>query len=303
MLVSLESILRPTRDAVAAAASLDENEIRFLVDSYYQLQDYRKASGNQIRSIDQGADTGTGHATLDWLEVQLNTMENQIKRALAAYAAAHPMGAWLDQVYGVGPVISAGLLAHLSVQPWKCRHPSLGRVIDGKRVHSCSDHLPCTPECGRVTIPTVGHWWRFAGMDPTLAWGKGERRPWNAQLKTLCWKVGQSFMKFSGQPECFYGRIYRERKAYELARNEAGGNTAAAEAGLARVGKTTDAHKHYAAGRLPPAQIDARARRYAVKLFLSHMHGAWYKLHFGTEPPLPYPVAHMGHAHVIESPH
>lgn len=300
MSVSLESILRPTRDVINASKTLDDKEIRFVVDAYYQLQDYRKASNNQIRSIDQGADDGSGHLTLDWLSTQFDTMENQIKRALQAYSDAHEMGPWLGNVYGIGPVISAGLLAHLSVHPWKCAHPNLGRVVGGKRVHACSEALPCTPQCARVKIPTVGHWWRFAGMDPTVAWEKGQRRPWNTQLKTLCWKVGQSFMKFSNQPECRYGAIYRQRKAYEIARNDAGGNTAAAAAGLARVGKATEAHAHYAAGKLPPAQIDARARRYAVKLFLSHMHAVWYEQHFNEAPPLPYPISILGHAHHME---
>ena len=166
--ISLESILRPTRDALQAAKTLDDKEIRFLVDSYYQLQDYRKASNNQIRSIDQGVDEAPpAHQTLDWLAAQLDTMENQIKRALDVYSMAHPIGPWVRSVYGIGPVIAAGLAAHI-------------------------DNTKC---------PTVGHIWRFAGLDPTLKWEKGQKRPFNAQLKVLCWKAGQSFMKFSGQAE------------------------------------------------------------------------------------------------------
>jgi hypothetical protein len=68
------------------------------------------------------------------------------------------------------------------------------------------------------------------------------------------------------------------------------------------VGKSTEAFKHYSAGRLPPGQIDARARRYAVKLFLSHLHEVWYKAHFGKAPPLPYPIAILGHAHIKPPP-
>jgi hypothetical protein len=165
-------------------------------------------------------------------------------------------------VYGIGPVIAAGLMAHIDIT--KC--------------------------------PTVGHIWRFAGLDPTLKWEKGQKRPFNGPLKTLCWKVGQSFMKFSGQAECQYGAIYRERKQYEIERNEAGGNAAAAAEVLAA--KPNHAQRAiYATGKLSPAQIDARARRYAVKLFLSHMHAVWYEQHFGTEPPLPYPIAILKHAH------
>ncbi len=42
--------------------------------------------------------------------------------------------------------------------------------------------------------------------------------------------------------------------------------------------------------------------RDAVNLFLSHLHGAWYEQHFQKPPPLPYPIAHLGHVHFIPSP-
>lgn len=266
--VRLEAITRANRDVISAAKTLNIGEVRYMVDSYYQLQDYRKAANSQARSIDQDADTGpTGHQTLDWLGDQMSAMEDQIKRALDAFSAAHMTAPWLRNVYGVGPVIAAGLIAHIDIE----------------------------------VCPTVGHIWRFAGLDPTRQWGKGEKRPWNAELKTLCWKIGQSFMKFSGRPECYYGGVYRTRKECEQARNEAGGNTAAAAAVLER--KPTHAQRAiYAEGKLPPAQIDARARRYAVKLFLSHLHEVWYTAHFGKAPPLPYPVAILGHAHITPPP-
>jgi hypothetical protein len=66
--------------------------------------------------------------------------------------------------------------------------------------------------------------------------------------------------------------------------------------------KKTDAYKQLIQGRLPQAQIHARARRYAVKLFLSHYHVEAYKQRFGKEPPLPYPIQFLGHAHMIERP-
>ena len=149
--------------------------------------------------------------------------------------------------------------------------------------------------------PTVGHIWSFAGLDPTKTWEKGQKRPWNSSLKTLCWKIGQSFMKFSNQEECFYGHLYRERKAREIARNEAGELAEQAKQMLERRNfrKDTIARKFYEEGKLPPAHIDARARRYAVKLFLAHWHEVAYVAHYHQPPPLPYPIAHLGHAHVI----
>lgn len=248
-----------------AARTLSHDEARFLVDAYYMMQDDRKRSHNQVRALDESQEP---NAVLAWLAKQSETLEGQIKRALDAYTESHMMGSWMRHIVGIGPVISAGMLAHIDIE----------------------------------RAPTVGHIWRYAGLDPTMKWEKGERRPWNAQLKTLCWKAGQSFMKFSGREDCFYGGIYRQRKEYEILRNDAGTNAELAAQLVAKVGKTTEAFKSLTVGKLPPGQIDARARRYAVKLFLSHLHNEWYRRHFGTEPPLPYPIAHLGHAHRIDAP-
>jgi len=263
--MNLEPIQKLGKDLRVAAKTLSDDEARFLVDYYYIAQEDRKRSTNQVRALNESKEP---NAVIDWLADQTSGLENEIKKALDAYTENHPMGAWMRQVYGIGPVISAGLLAHIDI----------------------------------TRAPTVGHIWRYAGLDPTSKWQKGHKRPWNASLKTLCWKAGQSFMKFSNRDECYYGYVYKERKAYEIARNERGDNKILAAEAMSIYSKNTEAYKHVSNGVLPPGQIDARARRYAVKLFLSHLHGAWYETHFGTKPPLPYPLVHLGHAHFIPSP-
>lgn len=71
-----------------------------------------------------------------------------------------------------------------------------------------------------------------------------------------------------------------------------------------KIGKTTEAYKFYSVGKLPPAHIHARARRWAVKLFIAHYHAEAYFNEYGKEPPLPYPIAILGHdaSHFIERP-
>jgi hypothetical protein len=175
-----------------------------------------------------------------------------------------------NSVHGIGPVISAGLLAHIDIK--KC--------------------------------PTAGHIWQFAGIagEGQKPWEKGKPRPFNAKLKTLTWKAGQSFMKLSNDPKCIYGRLYREQKAKYIARNEADGFHEQALERAKKVGKTTEAYKHYSVGKYPPGHIDAMARRWAVKVFLSHLHMAWYEQAHGKPPPAPFPVQILGHAHLIPGP-
>lgn len=255
-----ELVQRLSRDLAAASATLSDAEARFLVAAYYTMQEHRKRTGNQVLAL-----ATEPHSVLLWLNEQSETLEGQIKRALNRYTDSRPIGLWLKSVYGIGPVIAAGLLAHIDI----------------------------------TKAPTVGHIWRYAGLDPTSKWEKGHKRPWNAELKTLCWKIGQSFLKFYKQEECYYGQLYDSRKSYEIERNEAGGNAEVAAEILRtkKIGKETETFKYLIAGKLSPAHIDARARRYAVKFFLSHLQIVWWFIQFGELPPKPYVLSHLEHAH------
>lgn len=307
-----DELARLTTDIKKATRTLERREARYLVDTYYQLQDYRISSDNQIRSM--GKD-GEPHLTLDFFSQQMATLENQVRSVLDTWTNTEPLGVWAKSITGIGPVIAAGLLAHIDI----------------------------------AKAPTVGHIWRYAGFDPTVTWEKGQKRPWNASLKVVCWKAGESFVKVSTNKNDIYGHFYVERKAMEIERNDSvlpkpkgatvteygpansghgtfvldgeavscyqfggknsndwyyGGNAKAAFDVLARkkIGADTDAIKSYRIGKLPPAHIHARAKRYAVKLFLAHFHEVGYRLHFGEEPPAPYPIAHLGHTHRIPAP-
>ncbi len=261
--MNIEPIARMSRDLSKAALTLSDDEARFLVDAYYLMQENRIRTDAQVRSMGDEP-----HAVLAYLADQNRTLENQIKRALDKYTDAHPVGPWLKGVKGIGPVIAAGLLAHIDI----------------------------------TKAPTVGHIWAFAGLDPTKQWKKGEKRPHNARLKTLCWKAGESFVKVSGHDDAFYGKLWREQKDRYIAKNEAGGfaDRAAQILETRKIGKATDAYKAYSAGKLPPAHIHAMSRRWAVKLFLAHLHGEMYRTLLGEEPPKPYAIAHLDHAHEIK---
>ena len=259
------SVAKLNKDLKKAAATMTDEEARFLVDNYYQMQRQRIRAAGQARSM-----PNEPHEVLSHLSVQSEELEGQTKRALQVYVENHPVGQWLINITGIGPVIAAGLLAHIDIEK----------------------------------SPTVGHIWAFAGLDPTRVWAKGQKRPHNATLKVICWKAGESFVKNCNREDCFYGEIYKRRKEQEIRKNEAGEFAEQAASILAKrkYNKDTDAYKAYVAGKLPPAHIHARARRYAVKLFLAHLHEEMYERKFGTKPPLPYPIAHLGHVHKIERP-
>ncbi len=261
----LEPISRLSRDLRAATATLSVPEVRYLVDYYYQLQDFRKSSDNQVRSMDEEP-----HEVLAWFAGSTRSLEGSIQRALDRYTDSNPVGQWSKSIVGIGPVIAAGLLAHIDIEQ----------------------------------APTVGHIWRFAGLDPTVSWEKKTKRPWNAELKTLCWKIGESFVKVSNNEADIYGHIYANRKELESLRNAEGMFADQAEAKLAKfkIDRSTDAYKAYSTGKLPPAHIHARAKRYAVKLFLAHWHHVAFEVRYGCPPPKPYILTQEGHAHYVAPP-
>lgn len=263
-----EAIRKLGKDERSATATLGKDEARFLVDAYYQLQDNRIRSDGQVRAMSSNNEP---HATLQWLADMNRTLEESIKSALDVYSNASPVGQWMRSQKGIGPVIAAGFLAHLDI----------------------------------TKAETAGAFWSFAGLDPRAVWEKGKKRPWNADLKVLCWKLGESFVKVSGNEQAYYGRIYKERKDAELIKNEAGefAEQAKAKLGKFKIGEDTDAYKWYVQGKLPPAHIHARAKRYAVKLFLANLHCVFYWDHYGKMPPLPYAIGILGHAHTIHPPH
>jgi hypothetical protein len=293
-----------SKELLKAGSKLKPSEGRFLVDRYYQLQDDRIKSEGQLRSLYKGEEwpdyikeaLKNPATILEWMHTINMQLEEEIKKALKKFAENNFMGKWAMEQCGIGPVLSAGLLVHLEIEQ----------------------------------APTAGHLWSYAGFDPTREWKKGEKRPFNAKLKTLCFKIGESFVKVKSRDQDIYGKIYQDRKALEMSRNKQGlfAEQAKEMAKKFKANKsvsydwysgkvTTEAYKEFLKKKeasslakpktvgegegihmLPPGHIHARARRYAVKMLLSDWHEIAYQDHYKKERPLPFPVAHLGHAHV-----
>ena len=316
---------RVRKDILQAAGMLSKQEVRYLVDLYYEAQGFRMATSNQTRALGEAEEP---ESLLGWAKGSFLMVEDEIRRGLHVYSMKEPtgVGVWARSIVGIGPVIAAGLLAHIDIERAR----------------------------------TAGHIWRYAGLDPTQTWlgrtgaekvieeafgtsreitedrflavcgaagrqpdalrriasdkdGKLTRdslqraiskRPWNASLKVLCWKIGESFVKVKGRPTDFYGHLYETRKLQEQQNNDKGLNAERAAAILKakRIGRATEAYKAYSQGLLPPAHIHARAKRWAVKLFLAHLQHVMWEAKYQTPPPFPYVIEKLGHTGVIDVP-
>ena len=255
-----------TREDLRKVGNIFAVELRLLVSNYYQVQTMRKRMDMQLRHLGDRQMLGI---SLQGPEI-FSGWESSLAKEFKHIMRDDPVACWAMAQRGIGHIITAGLLAHIDIE----------------------------------RAPTVGHIWRFAGLVPKelIKYGKGQKRPFNRELQVICWNAGQCFMKQSNDPDCFYGKLYREKKREYIARNEAGGF---AEKAKVYAGVEDPANKALLAkGMVPAAYIDTCARRFAVKIFLSHLHTVLYWQHYKAAPPAPpYALSILGHAHEIEIPH
>jgi len=327
-ILGLEPVAKLTKDIKEAALLLQPREVRYLVDIFYQIQDYRCQAGNQTYAL---AQLGEPNALVRWIFDQQYSIEKRIKAVLKEWSDRQPICRWAKSICGIGDIIASGLAAHIDV----------------------------------TKAQTAGDVWRYAGLDPSIRWLGSEeaeeivqrvlgrttgpvtdtdiiavsmaagrryesvlamwpkdkegkmkpktaeslisalaKRPWNHRFKVLCWKIGESFVKMKNRPNDIYGKVYEIRKQYEMEKNERGeyAEQAAVALRTRKIRKDTVAYQYYKKDLLPPGHINARAKRYAVKLFLSHYHYVAYRLHYGKEPPKPYVVEHLGHVDIMRVP-
>jgi hypothetical protein len=290
-----DNIIKLRADLKTAAKLLTHEEARYLVDLYYQMQEFRKGAGNEVGALQRSGEPPS--AVLKYVFDEAETIEKEIRRALDRYTDTQPMGQWAKAIVGIGPVIAAGLIANIDFKPWTC-------LLKGPEVEPCTRADPQHEDigrCGPHPLRSVGAIWRFAGLDPSVRWERSTKRPWNARLKTLCWLMGESFVKVSNNPKSLYGNLYQQRKAIESQKNAAGDFAEQAKNILAtkNIGKTTEAYKAYIVGKLPPAHIHERAKRWAVKVFLCHYFEEGCRRLLKKEPPLIYSIAMLGHIDYI----
>jgi hypothetical protein len=249
----LQALTKLHRDLRKNAATLSTQEIRYIVDTYYTLQKYRIISGNQVAALSRSEEPV---ALLQWVHENNRIMEQEIPKWMLAYASSVDTGKWALSICGIGPVLAAGFLANLNLE----------------------------------TSTNISKWWAFAGLDPTKVWEKGQKRPWNNQLKVLAFKAGESFVKVQNRDSDVYGKLYAKRKAEYTLKNESGGYAERSADILAKkkFGHDTEAYKWYSQGKLPPAHIHAMARRWAVKIFMSHMWSIAYEEKYKTKAPNPW---------------
>ena len=219
-------------------------DLRFWVDEYYAIQKHRIEVGNHLSANVRSEEVPD--PKIVWLMEQMQNLEASTFATIKETVKSVPVyQEWLKGVKGIGPCFGAGLIAYIQ-----------------------------TPE----RFHTISSLWTYSGYgingDGTIQRRKkGEKANWNPQLKTLVWKIGNSFIKTKG--------AYRD--LYETVRAEYD----------AKWPEESDGHRLNA------------ARRKMVKIFMSHLWLVWRELE-GLPVSQPYVLSHLGslgHTHPIPIPY
>lgn len=310
-------------------------EARYISDIYYQIQTMRIGVEGQLRAMSQNADQDSNEIAnkaisnvssskpfLEWYKDNLKSMENEIGKALAVFSDSCYMGKWAKANLGIGPTIATQLVAYLDIPRdtgfyagnwWSyCglndnNRPWLGREKSVKLVNKYCGGDEITDE--DVMKLSAASKWKYsyyeknARSEATGKWSKSAlvkataKIPYNAHMKVLMYKIGHQFVFVQNNPNSLYGRIFKERLAYEVAKNERGEYKEQAFKIIndKNFNKNTTAYKEYSKGKLPAAHLKTRAQRYATKMFISHLFEAEYWNKYGKEAPNPYEMAVAGH--------
>lgn len=200
--------------------------VQLLIRQYYRIQKHRVAFGNQVRELEE---EDQKIEPFDDYHGRMKAIENDIKGDIED--AIKEQDIWQDflkDVKGIGPILGAALWSMIDIR--KAKH--------------------------------VSSLWKYAGQAPDSKRKKGEKLDYNPELKKVCWKIGESFIKTNSP----YKEIYDARKEYEKDHSP----------------DLTDGHQHN------------RAKRYMVKEFLKDLWLTWREME-GLEVTPPYAVAKLDH--------
>ena len=253
-------------DKIIKTYELNAKDIADVVELYYDAQELRIKHANRERA------EGPGELVswiAYWLELGEKVVTSKLKNWIESTQSPAEAKWAYDQI-GIGPIIAAGLSAHIDV----AKADSISAV------------------------------WKFAGQAPGFdRRTKGMKLPYNSRLKVLCWKMGESFVKVSGKENATYGQLYSQFKTEEIRRNEAGLYTPAAAHELtSKKFKAEDSitKKRLLAGMLSDAHLHARAKRRVCKIFLAHFWTIGREAR-GLSIREPYAIAILGHDGKIQA--
>ena len=240
-----------------------------LVNSTLSIEKLRIAS--EIRQSHLKLQGKTDTET-DELHNRLVDLEKYVDGRIANLLKGHPAYPWFSKVKGVGK-------------------ENIGKVVGLVRVapeqDSEGEELPYAN--------TISGLWKFCGF--SVEDGKapkrrtGEKSSYNAQLRTMCWRLAGSLLRAKGK---FYKYYLSQKEVYEQRYTNAGIRIVPA-ADLPKVnGKKVETSICISEGH-----VHNQALRKMIKLFLALLWVSW-RNGLGLPVTEPYAIGKLGHDSMIQ---
>ncbi len=258
----------------------EHHPLRYLTDLYDQAQRLRIGVDNRIRAAAQGADEGEPDPELAEVAGDMLAVERKIFRRMGREIKNHPAWPWLDGVKGIGPTLGTKILG------------LIGQI---------------------ETFNTVSMLWAFSGY--AVRDGKrerpvkGKKLGYSVRLKTALYLAGDSFVKSRYPYRDLYDtrkeRYIRDKQIVVARRlvpeaDAPDEELLVSKAMRARLVKLCNEREENAAWT--DGHVEAAARRYMVKVFVSHLWEVWREAEgFPTRPP--YALEYLNHSTYLDPWH
>jgi Holliday junction resolvasome RuvABC DNA-binding subunit len=335
--VEVEKITKEMKKSILSIEHVSKENIKQLVALFYQIQDIRIHTSEQIRAIKKQIESnkiaktdGDGNLiALNWVLQSTAATEKGINNILKEMCKSDEVGRWLLSIYGIGPALAAGCLSYFDVtginyasnfisyaglnsnnRPWLGREKSKKIVDEVIAKYDDGNKKTVTITDDMVIEIAAKTQWKFEYFVENARSDKGKwskealikaaaKIPYNANLKTHMWKVGKSFEYLKTNKNSLYGKLLAERIVLETKRNEEGYYKDYIKQKMSEKNYSTgtETYKCYMEGKLPAVEINARCRRWVQKIFVSHLFEEMYRVANDKVPPRYYALEHCENQH------
>lgn len=298
---------RPVDPVRAAAVDMSIFEMRKLLKLYYKWQPIAQTAGAQLTDLQKHY---PDNKVFKFIVQDIRGIRTHVSQFADIWVENHPAAKYFkDNVKGAGPIICATLACYIDIDRCKNHYSSLWkfagfipgsrRLYDGEawaivneaKAHFLDKHGD-TPHMDharyilkKLNRPYGKNTKKFLAKGPT--WKRlfsiASCPQYCVTLHLACLSLGNTIIKHKS----LYQDLFRYRVAYETAKNENGDYASIAKQQLDRFNFNPEkvAYKAYIQGKLPAGHIVNRARRWSVKIMLTHYYQIEYYIRHGKAPP------------------
>jgi hypothetical protein len=300
---------------------IQQKSLVMLADAAGKIEKVRVAAQIRITHLEK---KGRKCPDTEELLNRSQELEDWVDKRLAQLIKEHPASHWFTQIKGTGGELIGKVIGHIEAfgrfyDPGDPQIP--GYVVDRPPVlveevveEKEKKKLVVKPKVwveGIERLATPSKLRKYAGLIPGLRRAAGQKLEYNAQLKTMLWRLGSSFLKAKNRYYNFY-LDYKERltkrlsqEGFRIIPTPRGRYCSLCErevmkkmARFCPVCHEPLSLKEEPEGVKYEGHIHLMAQRRMLQLFLDHLWVIWREA-LGLPLRQPYPIEYLGHSRII----